>query len=84
MEGSANLTLEEFLTVIIQFEDILNSRSLSPLSTDTDGFKVVTTGHFLIGKPINFLSQPNLVNHKDNILNKWQRVKKFVRLIWKR
>ena len=82
--SSARLTLEEFLTIIVQIEGILNSRPLFPLSTDLDNFHVLNPGHFLIGKPINSLPEPNLIDHKENILNKWQRVQKFVQLIWKR
>ena len=66
--GLAKLTLEDFLTLIIQTEGILNSGPFSPLSTDTDDFQVLTPGHFLIRKPINSLPESNLVDHKDKIL----------------
>ncbi|GFW31192.1 integrase catalytic domain-containing protein [Trichonephila clavipes] len=79
---SARLTLEEFLTVITQIEGILNSRPLPPLPTDTDDFQVLTPGHFLIGKPINYLPEPNLTERRDNLLNRWQRVQKMVQTIW--
>ncbi|GBN98193.1 hypothetical protein AVEN_154690-1 [Araneus ventricosus] len=79
--GSSKLTLEEFLTVIVQIEGILNSRPLTPLSTDTDDFQVLTPGHFLIGKPINAIPEPDVTEKKDNLLNKWQ---KSVQIIWKR
>lgn len=81
--GSVKLTLEEFLTVIVQIEGILNSRPLSPLSSDADDFQVLTPGHFLIGKPINSIPEPNFTEKKDNLLNRWQLVQKFVQTIWK-
>ncbi|GFX13384.1 integrase catalytic domain-containing protein [Trichonephila clavipes] len=79
--GSVRLTLEEFSTVITQIEGILNSRPLSPLPTDTDDFQVLTPGHFLIGKPINSLPEPNLTERRDNLLNRWQRVQKMMQTI---
>nr|XP_042900823.1 uncharacterized protein LOC122269859 [Parasteatoda tepidariorum] len=81
--GSARLTLEEFLTVITQIEGILNSRPLTPLPSDTDEFQVLTPGHFLIGKPINSIPEPNFIDKKDNLLNRWQRVQKLVQTIWR-
>ncbi|GFU36556.1 integrase catalytic domain-containing protein [Trichonephila clavipes] len=77
--GSARLTLEEYLTVITQIEGILNSRPLSPLPTDTDDFQVLTPGHFLIGKPINSLPEPNLTERRNNLLIRWQEFKKWCR-----
>nr|XP_042913273.1 uncharacterized protein LOC122273263 [Parasteatoda tepidariorum] len=81
--GSARLTLEEFLTVITQIEGILNSRPLTPLPSDTDEFQVLTPGHFLIGKPINSIPEPNFIDKRDYLLNRWQRVKKLVQTIWR-
>ncbi|GBM07391.1 hypothetical protein AVEN_26471-1 [Araneus ventricosus] len=49
--GNSRLTIEQFLTVVIQIEGILNSRPLTPLSSDPDNFEILTPGHFLIGRP---------------------------------
>lgn len=81
--GNAKLTLEEFNTVMIQIEGILNSRPLTPLSIDTDTFQVLTPGHFLIGRPINSLPEPNLIDTNENLLNRWERLQKMVQTIWK-
>ncbi|GBN91970.1 hypothetical protein AVEN_147041-1, partial [Araneus ventricosus] len=82
--GTSKLTLEEFLTVIVQIEGILNSRPFAPLSTDTDDFQVLTPGHFVIGKPINATPESDVTDKKDNLLNKWQKTQKYVQIIWKR
>ncbi|GFY29798.1 integrase catalytic domain-containing protein [Trichonephila clavipes] len=50
--GNLNRTLEEFLTIITQIEGILNSRPITPLSEDIDDLEVLTSGHFLIRRPI--------------------------------
>ncbi|GFV03141.1 integrase catalytic domain-containing protein [Trichonephila clavipes] len=49
--GNLNRTLEEFLT-ITQIEGILNSRPITSLSEDIDDLEVLTSGHFLIRRPI--------------------------------
>lgn len=81
--GSSKLTLEEFLTIVIQIEGILNSRPLYPLSSDSDDFQVLTPGHFIIGKSLNSLPEPNLVEKKEHLLDRWQRSQKYVQVIWK-
>ncbi|XP_050523166.1 uncharacterized protein LOC126895388 [Daktulosphaira vitifoliae] len=48
----------EFTTIIIRIESILNSRPLSPLSSDPHDLQCLTPGHFLIGEPL--LAVPEL------------------------
>lgn len=80
----ANLNYEEFLTVIVQVEGILNSRPLCPLSANEDDFSVLTPAHFLINRSLNSINEPDLTNLRENILKKWQKVTKLVQLIWKK
>ncbi|GFV25781.1 integrase catalytic domain-containing protein [Trichonephila clavipes] len=56
--GRFRLAYEEFETVIIQVEEILNSRPLTPISNDFDNFEVLTPAHFLIGRSINSILEP--------------------------
>ncbi|XP_055932821.1 uncharacterized protein LOC129962847 [Argiope bruennichi] len=69
-----NLTYEEFLTVIVQIEGILNSRPLCPLSANEDDFEVLTPAHFLINRSLTSLNEPDLTNLKESHLKKWQKV----------
>ena len=47
--GSTILTYEEFLTLATQIESILNSRPISPMSSEPNDLEPLTPGHFLIG-----------------------------------
>ncbi|GFS73204.1 integrase catalytic domain-containing protein [Trichonephila clavipes] len=80
--GNLKMTLEEFLTIITQVEGILNSRPITPLSEDIDDLEVLTPGHFLIGRPITSISEPNLLDKTENTLSRWQKLTKIVQHIW--
>ncbi|GFS50019.1 integrase catalytic domain-containing protein [Trichonephila clavipes] len=82
--GNIRLTYEEFLTVIIQIEGMLNSRPLVPLSSDLEDLNVLTPSHFLIGRSITSIVEPDLTNLNENRLDNWQKITKIIQLIWKR
>ncbi|GFT21592.1 integrase catalytic domain-containing protein [Trichonephila clavipes] len=67
-----------------QIEGILNSCPLTPLSTDKDDLSVLTPAHFLIGRPITSINEPNIIHIETNRLNIYQRLTKIVQSIWKR
>lgn len=54
--SSQILTFEELLTLVTRIEGILNSRPLTPMSSDPHDLCALTPGHFLIGQPILALS----------------------------
>ncbi|GFU99607.1 integrase catalytic domain-containing protein [Trichonephila clavipes] len=62
--SGSNLTYEEFLTVCIQIEGILNSRPLCPLSSNSDDLNALTPAHFLIGRSMTSVVEPNLIELK--------------------
>ncbi|GFW74923.1 uncharacterized protein TNCV_2677911 [Trichonephila clavipes] len=80
--GDARLTLEQFITITTQIESILNSRPLTPMSSDPNDFAVLTPGHFLIGRPLQSLPEPDMTDKLDNRLSQWQKLTKFVQFIW--
>ena len=54
--GEACLNFAEYSTILAQIEACLNSQSLVPLTSDEDGMEALTPGHFLIGPPLEALS----------------------------
>ncbi|GFS80411.1 dual 3',5'-cyclic-AMP and -GMP phosphodiesterase 11 [Trichonephila clavipes] len=79
--SGSNLTYEEFLTVCIQIEGILNFRPLCPLSSNSDDLNALTPAHFLIGRSMTSVVKLNF-ELKENALKKWQRITRLVQLIW--
>jgi hypothetical protein len=82
--GNHKLTIDEFWTIVSQIEGILNSRPILPLSSDANDFQALTPGHFLIGRAITSLPEPDLSHISDNRLSRWQLMTKFVQTVWKR
>ncbi|GFV90184.1 integrase catalytic domain-containing protein [Trichonephila clavipes] len=82
--GNLHFTFEEFETIMIQVEGILNWRPLTPLSSDADNFDVLTPGHFLIGRPITSIPEPNLIDVNENRLSRWEKITKVVQRTWKK
>ncbi|GFU82659.1 DUF5641 domain-containing protein [Trichonephila clavipes] len=82
--GNLHFTFEEFGTIMIQVEGILNSRPLTPLRSDADNFDVLSPGHFLIGRPITSIPEPNLIDVNENRLSRWEKISKVVQCTWKK
>ncbi|GFW17215.1 integrase catalytic domain-containing protein [Trichonephila clavipes] len=82
--GNLHFTFEEFETIMIQVEGILNSRPLTPLSNDADNFDVLTPGHFLIGRPITSIPELNLIDVNENRLSQGEKITKVVQRTWKK
>ncbi|KAJ0173857.1 hypothetical protein K1T71_011006 [Dendrolimus kikuchii] len=82
--GGANLTYEEFATVLIQIEAILNSRPLSTLSTDPNDLLPLTPAHFLIGRPLTAPAAADLTKLPNHRLPRYEIIEKMRQDFWKR
>lgn len=80
----ANLTYEEFSTVLSKIEAILNSRPLTAISDAPNDFSALTAGHFLIQRPLTEMPQRNLVQENINRLQRWDRILHIQQRFWKR
>ena len=79
------LTFEEFTTILTQVEACLNSRPLVPInSADDDGIEVLTPGHFLIGRPVTSLPDPQLSYKSVSVLRRWHLCQNLIRHFWHR
>lgn len=82
--GKCNLTFEELNTTLIQIEAILNSRPLTPLSSDPADLNPLTPGHFLIGRPLTSLPQRDYQDASANHLTRFQRIGQLRQHFWVR
>lgn len=82
--GEQILTLEEFMTLTTRVEAMLNSRPLTPLSSNPSELDTLTPGHFLIGEPLVSLAEENLHDVPINRLRRWQLVQCLAQRIWTR
>ena len=77
-------TFEEFNTLTIEIEAILNSRPLTPLSTDPNDLIALTPGHFLIGESLTSLPTPDYGSTPTNRLSRWQHLQRLRQDFWSR
>nr|CAI5838357.1 unnamed protein product [Callosobruchus analis] len=80
----ATLTYEEMSTLLAQIEAILNSRPLIPLSPDPSDCDVLTPAHFLIGRRLISVPDPNLIDIKTTRLSRFQLIQQHNQVFWKR
>jgi len=82
--GELLLTYEEFSTILIQIEAILNSRPLCPRTDDPSDCATLTPGHFLIGAPLNSLPEPSVRHVSESRLSRWERTRSMIEHFWRR
>ncbi|KAL0883544.1 hypothetical protein ABMA27_015698 [Loxostege sticticalis] len=82
--GDKHLTFEELSTLFTQIEAILNSRPLTPLSSDPNDLDPLTPAHFLIGKPLTSLPAENLLDVNLNRLDRYKLLEKMRQHFWER
>ncbi|XP_054727367.1 uncharacterized protein LOC129237025 [Anastrepha obliqua] len=82
--GTTTLTLDELQTVCCQSEAIINSRPLTPMSTDANDMRPLTPAHFLIGRPLTTIPDSNSLGRNDNLLKRYQIVQQIHQSFWER
>lgn len=82
--GNSYLTYEELSTLFAQVEAILNSRPLCPMSSSPHDFLSLTPGHFLIGRPLTSLPDPELQEENPARLQRYARIEQVRQHFWKR
>ncbi|KAJ8972919.1 hypothetical protein NQ317_012657 [Molorchus minor] len=82
--GSKVLSYEEFNTLLVQIEALLNSRPLSALSSDPSEPLALTPSHFLNLTPLQNLPAVDLTNEPLNRLDRYQLIDRMVQDYWRR
>lgn len=83
--GTQILTYEEFNTILVQIEGLLNSRPICVLSSDPSDLSALTPNHFLNITPLKFLPAEYIDSTlSDNRLNRYQLLNRIVQSYWKR
>lgn len=81
---NVHVTFEDFSTILAQVEAVLNSRPLSPLSSDPNDYNPLTPGHFLIGRPLNAIPDNDYTSQPENRLKHFHRLQQIVQHFWAR
>lgn len=82
--GKTSLSYEEMYTMLVQIEGILNSRPLTPISSDPKDLAFLTPFHFLTGDTATSIAEPSVEHLKLNTLSRWQYIQQLRAHFWKR
>ncbi|CAK9799871.1 hypothetical protein ANTQUA_LOCUS2267 [Anthophora quadrimaculata] len=82
--GNTLLTYEAFATCITEIEAILNSRPITPLSSDPSDYTALTPGHFLIGDAITNIPERDFSADNTGRLAHWQHIQQIKQHFWTR
>ncbi|XP_061391232.1 uncharacterized protein LOC133326618 [Musca vetustissima] len=81
---NTRLTYEELATALTEIEAILNSRPISPMSSDPSDLEALTPGHFIIGCSMRSLPELDLSSKNVNNLDHWAQITKIKQHFWKK
>lgn len=82
--GNAHLTFEELSTLLTLIESILNSRPISPMSSDPSDPLPLTPAHFLIGRPLTAAPCDDITEVTPLRLSRYARVEQLRQHFWSR
>ncbi|GFW77406.1 integrase catalytic domain-containing protein [Trichonephila clavipes] len=82
--GNSILSHEEFLTLVVQIEAVLNSRPICPLSNDPNDVETLTPAHFLVGSSLVAVPDPDYTEIPMNRLSRWQLVQRMNQHFWRK
>lgn len=75
-------TFEELATLLAKISACLNSRPLTPISSDPNDLSTLTPGHFLTGQAIMTPYEGYLDDGPISRLSAWQKIQKLQQEFW--
>ncbi|GFX98599.1 integrase catalytic domain-containing protein [Trichonephila clavipes] len=81
---SAIMNFEELTTLMAQIEAVLNSRPLSPLSTDPNDLNPLSPGHFLTNCAISSFPEPYTASDSLSYHSRWKLIQSLRDKFWNR
>ncbi|GFW62232.1 uncharacterized protein TNCV_4421211 [Trichonephila clavipes] len=81
---SAIMNFEELTTLMAQIEAVLNSRLLSPLSSDPNDLNPLTPGHFLTNCAISSFPEPYTASDSLSYHSRWKLIQSLRDKFWNR
>ncbi|XP_018569139.1 uncharacterized protein LOC108909312 [Anoplophora glabripennis] len=81
--GNAHLTFEHLYTILTQIEAVLNSRPLTPLSSDPEDLLALTPGHFIIGDRMTAMPEQDVEQIATNKLDHYKILQQMAEHFWK-
>ena len=79
---SVEITYDELGTIVAEIEAILNSRPLTPMSSDPNDLQPLTAGHFLIGAPLTAIDDRDLPYKSKTKM--WHKIVEIRNEFWDR
>lgn len=76
------LTYEDFYSILVQVESILNSRPMYPLTEDPDSLEMLTPGHFLIGDSLMSLPESTVLDNRHTRVSVYRHMKLLIQQFW--
>lgn len=77
------LTYEDFYSLLVQIESIVNSRPLTPLSEEPEDLEILTPGHFIIGAPLMALPENPLDAKRVSLSCRYKQLRALFEQFWK-
>ncbi|XP_073827186.1 uncharacterized protein [Musca autumnalis] len=82
--ANTRLTFEELVTALVEIEAILNSRPISPMSSDPSDLEALTPGHFITGSALRSLPEREVNTTNINNLEHWAQITAIKQRFWKK
>ena len=82
--GPRKLTYEEYSTLLVEIEMVLNCRPLSPMSGDCDDLEALTPAHFLVGTLLTTIPRPSAADSDLDHRTHWKLVQGMRDHFWAR